>query len=312
MPKPKREVIIYNEEQKYRYLNSLNLNSFPPHYWDNFLTKLHSVESIKGKDACNFNKFEIQEMYKYLNYMTFESLFIDNNNLRNYTNWCMTQGLVIDGINHYKDFDGEELMSCVNLQQVHNPILTRDEVLAGIKEVQNDRDRFIILGLFEGIRGKKFEDLVMLRLSDIDGLTAHLYSGKTVEISQTLYDIAKAAVDAEEYNVVRKNPVPMYGGRIIKVLGKRYYAGYDYMNEQNLYRVVERCIDEIGWSDRVSTNSIFVSGAIHMVKELAKQENISSLEVVEDDKLFRKVCDRYDINIVTRRRFYYKYKDLLR
>ena len=311
MPKPKREVKVYNIEQKNRYLKTLNINSFPPYYWDNFLTRLHSYESIKQKDACDFNKFEIQEMYKFLNYMSFESLFIDNNNLKNYTNWCMTQGLVTDGINHYKDFDGEELMRCVNLQQVQNSILTRDEVLTGIQQLQNDRDRFIILALFEGIRGKRFEDLVMLKMSDIDGLTAHLQSGKIVEISQRLLSLAEASVDAEEYIVARKPPVPIYGDKIVKVLGKRYFSGFDYMNEQNLYRVVERCIDEIGWSGRVSTNSIFVSGAIHMVKELAKEHSISSLDVVEDNNIFKKVCDRYDISIITRRRFYYKYKDLL-
>lgn len=302
----------YNNEQKQRWLNHIDVSKYPQMYWERLFIKTKPYEEKIGKDLCNFNKVEIREMYLGINYMSFETLLVDNYNLQKYGVWAIQNALIDDGINHYGDFESEELIQCVNLRQIKNSIVTYDEVMSGIRKLVNAQDQFIILALFEGIRGKSFEDVRLLKIEDIHGCKATLPSGRTVKISKRLEEIAEAASKEYVYHTADERDYNMIGDRILKVSLSTYTrTAVAERSLQNIYKAFVRCVETMGWSDQVSANSLYTSGVINAINQVAKENECTGKDVIWNDGLFESIMKQYEFDKKLRKRFYLKYSDLL-
>lgn len=302
----------YNHEQKQRWLEYVDLAKYPKMYWERLFTKTKPYEENLGKDLCNFNKVEIREMYLGINYMSFETLLVDNYSFQKYAVWAIQNALIDDGINHYGDFDADELINCVNMRQIKNSIVPYDEVMSGIRKLVNAQDQFIILALFEGIRGKSFEDLRLVKMADIRDNHAFLPSGRVIKISQRLTDIAKLANSEYIYHTVDDRDYNMIGDCILKVSLSTYTrTSVQERSLQNIYKTFVRCIEAMDWSDQVSANSLYTSGIIHMINQVAKTSQCTGKDVIWNDNLFEPVVKQYEFDRKLRKRFYLKYKDLL-
>lgn len=194
----------YNQQQKEKYINSnLNRNQFLNKTNFNTFVRVSKVEEALGKDACNFETDEIISWYKSLLTSSLESLMSNNSQLKIYTDWCVQNGYTRDYQNHYSEITTEMLNDCLNEELVNKSILTRKELLYIIrKEVpDNPADCFLLLALFEGICGKEMSDLSMLEYKDFDfnKKSVHLYSGKTIKVSNELLHYAKETQETDEY-----------------------------------------------------------------------------------------------------------------
>lgn len=302
----------YNHEQKQRWIESINLDQYPAGYWERVFLVYKPFEEELKKDVCNFNKVEIKNMYLDLNYMSFETLMVANYSLSKYTMWALQNAMVDDGINHYADFDAEELVDCTNMRQIKNAIVTLDDIIIGLNKLDNYQDQFILLALFEGIRGKQCEDLCELRLSDISNGKAHLKSGKTISISSKLYHLAVDTNNTYQYTFTDGRVYDMVGDRILKITIKNSKIELGVKTPRSIYTSVIRTIETLGWSDRVTMNSIYNSGIIHMINKLAEQNHCSGEQVLYRKELLQQVQKQYDFNELLRKRFCLKYKDLLK
>lgn len=308
----------YNPENKERFLAQIDLNAYPPTYWERLFRSLAPFEEEKSKDIFDFNKVEILDTYTVMNYTVYETLMVANINLGNYTKWAISEGMVADGINHFIDLEPNDLIQCVNLKQLHQSIISRSEVLDSIRTVINQRDRFILLGLFEGIRGKNFDDLLLVKFSDVKGNQIHLPSGKILTISQDLVRIIENTYTETLYEATDGRKHELFGDRIVRPLNRNAQLE-DHITKENLYRVFHRLthgkdskgVPQLNWSDQVSLNSIFVSGLIDMIKTIMKQESKTAEEVLFDSELFKEITYRYELNKQVRRRFLLKYGELL-
>ena len=81
-------------------------------------------------------------------------------------------------------------------------IVKREDVLQWISTIKNPRDQFIILGLFEGIRGKDNIELSLLKPSDVKGNEVTLYGGRKIIISDKNFDIYFSPQDKSITNAV--------------------------------------------------------------------------------------------------------------
>lgn len=91
-----------------------------------------------------------------------------------------------------KDFNTEKV-----LEQDNDRYYTKEEIQDLCDILINPQDKFIIYGLFCGICGKAYSDLLELKISDVDMVNRVLTtkSGKTISIDNYLYDIIKDCQD---------------------------------------------------------------------------------------------------------------------
>ena len=305
--------IWFNEEQKQRWIDSIQIDQYPIRYWDIMFEYSYQYEEELGKDLYNFNKVEIKNMYMRFNFTSYERALVTNYNLARYTTWAMEQALVDDGMNHFKDFDDEDLLGCVNLRQLKQSIVTRDDVIRATQMADNALDGFVTLAIFEGIRGKACEDLAYLDINDFHGNKVKLRSGKEVEISDRLCRLARETNAATTYTKTNGQVQQLVGQHILKVTTITYTkTGSDVRSGRNIQEVFLRMAETAGWSDQVSVNSLHISGIIDMINRLAKQNNMTGEEALYNDELFDKVSYQYDIARPIRKRFLLKYGDFLR
>ena len=78
-------------------------------------------------------------------------------------------------------------------------LFTKQEIIDICNSLVNVQDKFIIYGLFSGIRGNKYEDLVKLKVKDInfDTKEIKLPSGKIIAMDSYLEDILIDLTDEE-------------------------------------------------------------------------------------------------------------------
>ena len=307
----------FNEEIKQQFIDTLDLTQYPNRYWDNLFNALAPHEELLEKDLYNFTKKQIVTTYKMLNYVSYETLMVAHINLKKYILWALSQNLVLDGQDHFEEISNTELFGCVNQLQLQQSIVTREDVVSSVRRLENYQDRFIILGLFEGIKGDKFSDLTMAKMSDIDqsNLTMKLNSGRAISISPDLLNMAENASVQTSYYVTGKDSITreqkIYGDGIIKVLQYRYDRGFTQANERQVYHVLMKSIDDFGWSGRVSTTSLHTSGMIHMVNQLAEEYGVTGEEALYNIEILQRVKQQYGFNQALRKRFIMKYKVFL-
>lgn len=137
-------------------------------------SKLKSLELIKlSSKICNSSYYGL---YTNLNYINEVMSYLDRDDLLIST----------------KDFPDKILEKKTDL-------FTKQEIIDICDSLVNAQDRFIVYALFSGIRGNKYEDLVKLKVKDINFETKEisLPSGKIIKMDEYLEDILRDITDKE-------------------------------------------------------------------------------------------------------------------
>ncbi|WP_027702271.1 hypothetical protein [Metaclostridioides mangenotii] len=100
-----------------------------------------------------------------------------------------------------KDFDIDEIFLKAN-----DRYFTKEEIQDICNLFMNPQDKFIIYGLYSGIYGKAYSDLLELKIDDIDmkNRLINCPTGKIIEIDDFLYNILKDTIDHENGSTYRK------------------------------------------------------------------------------------------------------------
>lgn len=283
------EAIYYNEELKKRYLNekekSLAVSS---NYIDVQFRKTSELEYELDKDASNWTFYEIVEFYKLLNVVSFESLLCLNSTLSQYTQFCLENSLVRDNQNHYLECTKEVLSGCINKAILDKKIVERETILKWIDELPNPKDQFILLSLFEYGKSKDFKDIVYAQSKDVHGNKLKL-SDRTVNISSKLAGIIENCLTEDiYYSITGKGtkvmPLINYG-YIIKSYPNQNMSLSDFQKGRNIYISCQRMFGYLGVGEWMSPNAIAESGKLYMIKERAKELNMSPIDYVYSEHI---------------------------
>lgn len=193
---------MYNEERKEQFLKERNETAILSVNTQNAFELAGPIEEEYGRDLCEWNSTEILNFYRYYNTPSIQSLIVINNAMVIYTDWCLKNGLVSDGQNHYREIRSDLLSTCINQKALDNSVISREDLVKSIRELPNFTDKFIILGIFEGISLKEMSEV---KYSDLDGDVLNLSDGKQIHISNELQTIMKYAADETEYIGMTKN-----------------------------------------------------------------------------------------------------------
>lgn len=185
--------MIYNQERKLQFIQERKEKATISNNISNIFELSGDIEMSYGRDLCEWTSSEIISFYKYYSTASVQSLVQVHNALTMYTNWCIQNGMVKDNQNHYTEIDSAMLCGCVNLEALRKMVVSRDELIALLKELPNYSDMFILLGIFEGIPAKK--NMFNIKVSDINGNKLTLPNGTVLQISDELKHIMMVAAE---------------------------------------------------------------------------------------------------------------------
>lgn len=287
---------MYNEELKKKYLKAfndrnLNLTSMMTVVFN----QLEKYESSLDKDACSFTAPEILGFYKYLCTPSVDRIYNINIQLKFYTAYCLENGQVKDGSNHYAELPLESLFTCVNTEFAKKRIVSKAELYEVLSTLNNAVDKVLLLGQFEGINGNGCSEFIGMKNTDIKGNTIYLNSGRKFEISNHLVALIEEAADTFEYYGLRMSDsrardIPTYQLRqgpndrhIVFKVRVNGNVGTD-MNPQILERRMIVLRKHIG-AEFISRKALQASGRIEFIKQTMKEKNISFDEALRDKEV---------------------------
>lgn len=305
---------MYNQELKMRYIKEKKDNStLPSNYLECQFNKIGKYEEELNKDVHDFTVYEIVEYYKILNVASLEVLAVLNSHLSLYTQWCLQENLVKDNQNHYLEVGLEQLKKCLNKVLIEKKIVSREQVIEWCNQLPNPKDQVVLLGLFEGLKGKDFVDFVNLRPEDVGKNKLKLVDGREVAASKQLISYIKESIAEDKYYSVSGNQtktMPLVDrGYVLKNYPNVQEGTSSFAKGRIIYNGIARSLKYVGVLSYMSANSIYESGKIWMIKQRAAELNMSAKDYVYSDYI-KEVEYQFGCKIV-KSVFWLKYEDHL-
>lgn len=279
---------MYNNEIKTMYLDS-RIDEITDRTKVNILNtfaKTEAFEKIYDRDASCWNVDEILTFYKSLGTSSENFIISINSYLRLYTMYCIVNNLVDDNQNHYDEITREMIIACVNKTKLDNSIITRKQLLSIISKISNPCDRFLLLGTFEGISGYQMEDMLHASINDIDGNTMKLHSGKIIEISDELKQLAYLSAGIYEYITTntRIQTCKLTGttDQIIKEKSIYRECGSKERRFQQVMRNLKIENSEI--PKTLTLKKIYINGMIDFINRKSREKGISAKQYLKTKK----------------------------
>ena len=268
----------------------------------NVFINSQSMEAEIGKDISEWTGNERLEFFKRLNTPSIVRLRNINSRINSYHRYVREKkGAKLSPLGDL-DFPLETYESCIRKIESINRYVTRSKLLEVIEEsFVNACDKFIFLGLFEGIKGKNFEDICWLDYKrDFDFRNIKLKSGKIVRPSLELVNYMKQSADTYEYYAVSGK-----GERVFELIGEESHVIKDMYNASNpitsqqggraIYRKIIRQLKAIGYEKAWTANTIYESGMLHWVHTAAEKEKVPPEKILHSENYMRDFSKTYNI-----------------
>lgn len=289
---------MYNSKRKEQYLREKADKAVVANNIYSIFSMAEKREEMYGRDLAEWSSKEIIDLYKYLSSSSVQSLIFVHSQLTSYAQWCIMNGLVKDNQNHYTEINSSTLLKCVDTETIEKMIISREELLKEIQELPNYTDRFMFLGIFEGITMKN-HNLSNVKISDLNGNVVKLSDGTELPISNELVNIMHVAAEEttwismgkreKEYQLVEGDtiirPINAPNGvteNITIMIGGR----------------IRRCAKFLG-RPKITIKMLAESGRIDFIKRKAAEYGIKTEDMVfgsthslEQEKIYGKVQNK--------------------
>lgn len=303
-------------------------------------------EKIKGgKDSCHFNKNEILDMISFFRFKEASCNTLISM-LRRYIDFAMKEdvGYLTTGINFAAEIKSSDLRKVIN-KRAHNEAneLNYEKVKELAEQLANPRDKAIIMGIFNLIRGENFSDLINLKreniswedkaitlvnedgeirlIEDIDDYTLDVFR---MALKERVYysDNKDIEIAKEREKLIKEKRKEPFNPNEVEIK-KRLILTNDYVLRPNLMKYMEEpetdtsditvkssliynILKEIkSWTDKdwITSVDIYKAGVVHRMKKYMQKMNKESLTVAEVEELAKK----YDMDIKNPYRIYKLY-----
>lgn len=304
----------FNAERKEWFLKEKEKEGMQKGYVTKYLYAFSSVSSYEsqfGKDVCEWTFYEIVEYYKMQNSSSLNALSSRNAALSKYTQFCQENDLIPDGQNHFAEVTISVLDECLNKALVKKKILTREEVLDIVSEIDHPRDKYLVLGMFELGNSNGYDVVANAMMYNvIDDVL--IYKGNEYKLSKELVEIISECTNDDNALIsrgVRGDEKAVHLQASDRIF-KQYinFRGDDERAGRNAYIRFAYIMNILGLG-YIKSNNFVDSGKIHMIKERTKFYGISAKEYIYSDKI-QEVFNQYNVNSISAN-FYKKYKDIL-
>ncbi|MGG0667764.1 hypothetical protein ABE073_04460 [Lederbergia citrisecunda] len=161
----KENNIFYNQEIKEQYLNEFE-NPLLKVFASIPLKKARRTEKIYEKDVYDMTVEELEGVVGDLACSTANAAYNNIIAIEKYIDWSIREGYRKSNINPLRNIDKVK-WSEQFVANYKNNYFTREQIEEMASELVNSSDKAVLLGLFEGIKGKGFAELLNLVEKDI-------------------------------------------------------------------------------------------------------------------------------------------------
>lgn len=156
---------MFNDIQKQRFINIDE--SIVKSTLIGLFGKAEMLEIMYGKDLYNFTEEQGIEFLKCLRSASIESLGVQLSMIIRYVDWALSENLVIDGINHFREITKEQRDACISLKAAN-----KYYTFAEIKEFcnilkDNPVNQYVVLAPWYGIGAKEREEMEYVGLKNL-------------------------------------------------------------------------------------------------------------------------------------------------
>lgn len=302
---------MYNEDIKNRFIEEKNKTTIlPDKVLERLFDKTEKFENEYSKDICNFTVFEIREFYKSLCVSSEASLTMTNSYLTMYTMWCLNENLVKDNQNHFAEFGLEEILNCLNKVKEKAKIVSRETIISWCNKLPNARDKYVLLGIFEGLKSKNFKGIIDLRYEDVTGNQLKLSDGRVINVSDDLIRYIEMCKTETHYQGL--NDV---SGKVSALIDEGYVLKRFVNSKQRptydlIWTQLKRILKFVEAYHGITIMDIQNSGKIDMIKRRSKELNMTPKEYIKSPCI-EEVENQFDTSIMAKR-FFEKYRDYLK
>lgn len=302
---------FYNSSVKERYLKN-QIDSTKVSY-GRVLKRASSIETKLGRDLYDFNLSEIKQVLFLLKSTKMTTVIATGIIIQNYIRWAIEQDLRVDNINPLDAVSSDEFYKQF-LDTSEPSLFHHDDIMNWVDECINYQDKLAILGIFEGVYGRQYSELLTLKMERVRRITSDPISyeveiinetsegnkeSRIIPISNELYNIMRVA-NNEEVNY-KNNGLTFEGMRNNKV----YLTKTDYIvrgAEDSRTKVegdipaasalINRRIKKISELYQIPTltpTNIRNSGMLYMAYNFYKESG----KLSKDE--YYAICERYNV-----------------
>lgn len=289
---------IYNEELKNRFMEQYPDSTKMA--YEIIFRKTAKTEEQLGKDLCNFNFSEIDGLLYSIGAKTVESLVSAVSVLSGYTDFCILEGYVPTKMNYYRQFTDKELLKkYLNRFAVKNMYLKDKQELQLIKNVcENAQDEVVFALLWEGVMGENLNELVNLKISDVDFENNKIrISGKHKRVITVESDTIASIQDAiEERYYIRRSNIGADSNMLLNETSYVLRPVVRKISEEKIKPNVIRSrvmrIAELYNNPYITPTNIQRSGMIYYIKKMMQEKGYKTFEEMKS-RDFEPILMRY-------------------
>lgn len=283
---------MINKERKEEYFKTIKLNNTIR----SMFNRAGIIEDVFNKDLCLFKQSEVDDMYSYLAYKTETKYLQVNREYKLYTEWCMNNGFC--KVNPYSLYTFKDFGQFINREAQAERFVTRDKFINSIKELQNPRDQFILLALFEFGKSPNYVNIINFntRYINYELGTVILPTEHEVKISKELMNYAIQARDENYYYKIGSDAVselkPVSDGDVFKLIknGKEIMDGKGAV--KRMAKIIKRSIQYVDLNDEISGTTLMESGIFEFIRKRCAELNMGYREYIYSD-LYSEIKTQY-------------------
>ena len=158
-------MLMFNDAQKQRFIDIDE--SIVKSTLIGLFGKAEMLEAMYDKDLYNFTEEQGIEFLKCLRSTSIESLGVQLSMIIRYVDWALSENLVIDGINHFREITKEQRDTCISAKAA-NKYYTFTEVKEMCERLSdNPVNQYVILAPWYGIGAKEREEIEQISIDNL-------------------------------------------------------------------------------------------------------------------------------------------------
>lgn len=288
---------MYNSEYKEAFLKASEHAEETKNQYKVYFKKTEPFEAQKGKDLFDMDFDMLEELFYWVQRKTERSAVNFFNTIKNYITWAKDNGYGESPLNPIIDTINTEFVSKY-LYKEGIKYYSRKDLFKYFENIINERDKALVLALFEGISGNKFSEIINLRREDLTEKDGKYYASllsdevdlthRQLEISEELYNMLIEAYSAQEYKNTNGRANRIVDGEYI--FRKSRLGGNDVritvpMLQNTIINVVKFAFDDV----QITTTSINNSGVMHYANEYMNSDRVLTKEIAT------RVAEKFDL-----------------
>lgn len=295
--------LLYNEDLKRRFLNSLDCKENTVKFSEHVLSKAYKTEIDYDRDICNADTEMFENFIRSLEAKSLASLTVQNSIINKYIEFAIREGYVPSRINIAELFPRELLRKYVMPIALDNKHITEKELEEVIKDCANYSDACMISLFFDLVKGVRFCELTNLRKTDVNFETNELklrnekdeivrtakVSERSIKLIQdTITEEMYIPKNGEEAKSNRKNYYVANTIYVFRPIGKNKTGKLD---KQIISRRVSDIVKHFG-NPFLKAQNLWMSGVIHFTKNYIQEKELTELNMYN----YIEICELINYN----------------